>query len=147
VTEFITNFGDECRNEYGSIRQRYVKHEYMHDNIDIDHVLDFYQEWRDDSEYFCLHGQPLNDNVPETYKFVKCAKRGNDVYKYLVNERLKPLRKLGNVTFFDDNGSKSTRLLFITLTYDPKLCNSDIAWMNIGYEFHLWCNNLRKHYN
>jgi hypothetical protein len=141
-------FGDNCRNEYGSIRQKFVRYHYDIGDIDINNVLDFYPEWRDDTEYFCLKGLPLIEGLPLKYKFVKCAKRGNDVYRFLVNQRLEPLRNLGTITFFDESwGTKTTRLLFVTLTYDTKRCDSDTAWDSIGKEFHLWCNNLRKHYD
>jgi len=126
---------------------------------DLKDIMGLYQEWRDDPEYYCMHGTLRDmskffvdwykDNLPlEVYKFVLASKRGNDVYRYLVTNKLKPLMELENVHFFsDDWGDKTTNILFVTLTYDTKRSDPDQAWHNVGSEFHLFCNNLRKQYD
>jgi len=41
------------------------------------------------------------------------------------------------LVFFNpkDRGAKRTRALWVTLTYDTKLCSFDNAWRNVGMEF------------
>lgn len=167
VKDDLSIFDDNFRNEYGSIRRKFAYTQYSVGNVNLQGVVDLYKEWRDDHEYFILRKPHMiyqetfdRDNVSYLgnvgiikeyldgycYKFVKASKRGNDVYKYLVKEKLKQLNGL-DITFFKDNwGDKRTSLLFITLTYDNNRCTDTVAWQNIGEEFHLFCNNLRKRY-
>ena len=78
------------------------------------------------------------------YVAVKCAKQGNDVYVSRVDRRLYGLGfHVPNVDF-DFEKNRYTNILFITLTYDTKLCSFDEAWMNIGKEFNRWKANIRK---
>jgi hypothetical protein len=161
-------YGDEFRNDYGSIRRCFARTQYYNDRIDKNDILKLYQEWRDDTEYFILRGVVYDKTEQECiirrdneeyytwelppdfdylYKFVKASKRGNDVYKKLVNQKLKPLDEIQNIIFFtDDTTDKRTSALFVTLTYDNNRCSDNTAWKNIGDEFHLFINNLRKHY-
>ena len=150
-------FGQEYRNEYNSIRWGKVRSQFLGNNIILPDVTTLYEEWKDDAEYIVLKGTKdfiqkdldLKENVfPEyVYRFVKASKRGNDVYRYLVKKRLKPLEDIPNVTFFkDDWGVKNTNLLFVTLTYDTKRCDETTAWKNIGIDYHLFCTKLRQEY-
>ena len=156
-------------NEYGCIRRSKIHFEYGIGNLALNEVVKYYTTWRDDPEYFILRGitegnldqqrllfkwtNELEDtwytpnDTHYIYKFVKASKRGNDVYKHLVNEKLKSLRNLYNIQFFDEHSAdKRTSALFVTLTYDTKRCDPDTAWRNIGKDFHLFHNNLRKKY-
>ena len=162
LTEEIPSslFGQEIRNEYGSIRWGKVRNQYAYGNIVLPDVLDIYDEWRKDDEYIVMRGTKdvLQTTVdlldaydivyPEhVYRFIKASKRGNDVYQYLVKKRLKPLNDLPDVTFFkDDWGDKHTNLLFVTLTYDTKRCDESTAWKNIGIDYHLFYTKLRQAY-
>jgi hypothetical protein len=165
---FLASYDSFLCNEYGSLRWRFIRRHYFSKNLTIKDIIDIYPEWRDDSEFFILHGLVDNSTMqsrliskydppedtwflePEKediYKFIKASKRGNDVYKHLVSEKLKPLMESQNIMFFDDHTTdKRTSVLFITLTYDNKKCGIDQAWKNIGVEFHLFHNNLRKMY-
>lgn len=144
-------------NEYGSIRRCKVLSEYNIKNINLKEVVGLYRDWRDDPEYFILRGveeyfqqdllQVNHSQLDFIYKFIKASKRGNDVYKHLVTEKLKPLKELPDFYFFDEHtADKRTSLLFVTLTYDSNLCSVNEAWKNIGKDFHLFINNLRKQY-
>lgn len=79
---------------------------------------------------------------------VKCSKRGNDVYRYRVYRRFKGLASLAKkIVFFNPknrNQNKKTRALFVTLTYDTKLCGFGQAWINIGIEFNRFMSHVRK---
>ena len=190
----ISSFDDnEFKNEYEAIRCKFVKNGFFNGVIGLSDVVNLYRTWRDDAEYFILCSQSYfhqetfdrdrtsylgNVGIIKTYigenkyKFIKASKRGNDVYKYLVDKKLKPINELQNVLFFkEDWGDKHTSLLFITLTYAIRKCLScgkhyklglnqcpfcksyefiDLspseAWKNIGVDYHLFCNKLRKKY-
>jgi len=94
----------------------------------------------------------LNPKGKESFKSevfaVKCSKRGNDVYRYRVYRRFKGLASLAEKTVFfnprDRNQNKKTRALFVTLTYDTKLCTFNDAWQNIGVEFNRFMSQVRK---
>lgn len=150
--EPISSTVDEIfTNSYGSVRRSKVYPQYKLENLTLKEVVDLYRIWRDDHEYFILKGYPEHfqqdlsgNNKSECeclYKFIKASKRGNDIYKHLVEQKLKPLNELPDFEFGDH-----TSLLFVTLTYDKKRCGVKQGWKNIGEEFHLFINNLRKQY-
>jgi len=77
---------------------------------------------------------------------VKCAKRGNDVYRSRVYRRFKDLCGISDdLVFFNpkDRGAKTTRALWVTLTYDTKLCTFAEAWRNVGVELNRFMAYLR----
>jgi len=78
---------------------------------------------------------------------VKCAKRGNDVYVSRVKSRFRGLEKHSeDILFFNpkDRGSKKTQALFVTLTYDSKLCQYGQAWEQIGTQFNSFMSYVRS---
>ncbi|MCJ7635268.1 hypothetical protein MUP77_23125, partial [Candidatus Bathyarchaeota archaeon] len=78
---------------------------------------------------------------------VKCAKRGNDVYRSRVRQRFEGLTSMADeLVFFNakDHGPKRTRALWVTLTYDSKRCSFKEAWKNIGEEFNRFMSYIRK---
>jgi len=95
-----------------------------------------------------LHEDSLKGFTFETEYFaVKCAKRGNDVYRSRVYGRFKGLcGNSENLVFFNprDRGAKRTRALWVTLTYDTKLCSFDNAWRNVGMEFNRFMAYVRE---
>jgi hypothetical protein len=80
---------------------------------------------------------------------VKCSKRGNDVYHSRVENRFRGLsHKAEPLTFFDPKArdAKATRALWVTLTYDTKLCTYKEAWEQIGIEFNGFMANVRRNF-
>ena len=117
--------------------------------FDKDDIISQYEKWVIEEKYMimCHEREKWLENAGD-YEYVarKCAKRGNDVYLSRVEERLKGLGKhIPNVDF-DFEKNPYTTMLFITLTYDTKLCLFDVAWKNIGIEFNRWRANIRKKY-
>ena len=93
--------------------------------VDIEYLKDSYLEWRDNDEYIFLQKQTSNlrilGEVKTEFIAIKCSKRGNDVYWWRVNKRLKFLYKLKEKTLFDPHANlKTTNVFFVTLTYDTK---------------------------
>jgi len=85
------------------------------------------------------------------YQAVKCSKRGNDVYGDRVKKRLGFLKKAEDLVFFkrEDFGVKKvvkTRLLWISFTWDSKLCGLEDSWLNGEYFWNLMITNLRNKY-
>lgn len=116
---------------------------------DKDDIADKYEAWVLENRYMVMAHQIeawLSDAGEYEYIAVKCAKRGNDVYVARVNSRLHGVgRNLPNIQHnFHEN--PFTSMLFITLTYDTKLCSFYEAWQRIGIEFNLYRANLRKKY-
>ena len=111
-------------------------------------LLAIYQEWRDSPEYFVIadiHPRTFK----RTFKAYKCAKRGNDVYNFRQNQRFRELDRIsedyGDERIFDINASKpKTSLLFVTLTYDTKLCDRVSAWYGISEEWNRYISAIRK---
>ena len=158
-------------NGHGSIRRCHVKLEFFNNLLSLEDIVDLYCQWRDDDEYFLLEGEvPCIEDIhvggdsyfyarfPEYYKggvrshtirkWIKMAKRGNDVYRFLVGKRFNDVfEKLPNITFFDEDwGVKETRVLFLTLTYDPNRCDVKEAWCNIGKDWDNFKKRLYKEY-
>ena len=90
----------------------------------------------------------LNGFENETFA-VKCAKRGNDVYRSRVRRRFEGLSTMmDKLVFFNpnDHGPKRTRALWGTLTYDSKLCSFRDAWVKIGIELNRFMSFVRRQF-
>ena len=115
----------------------------------VSEIVDKYTEWVSVVTYMILNRIDLKTFNSEVFA-VKASKRGNDVYRQRVYRRFKEFCQLvENVFFFnpkDRKEEKKTKALFITLTYDTKLCSLDEAWRNIGVEFNRFMSFLRKKY-
>jgi hypothetical protein len=120
-------------------------------NGDLQGLVDYYESWRDLSEYLVLQNQNFKQDLKTDIKktiAVKCSKRGNDVYRNRVRKRLDWMNGLQDVRFFKDEdiskGLAKTRMIFFTLTYDTKRCSLMNAWEAIGSEYNIWISRLRS---
>ena len=122
--------------------------DYKQFNYTIPEIVKHYVEWVSEDKYMIM--ARWNDTTWKNDVFaVKCAKRGNDVYRFRVYRRFKGLSaQTQNLLFFNpkDRGVKKTRALFVTLTYDTKLCSFQDAWRNIGVEFNRFMAYIRKQF-
>jgi hypothetical protein len=117
--------------------------------FDIHDIVRKYESWVLEDKFMVMaHEREVwVSNAGETeYIALKCAKRGNDVYVSRVDSRLYGIGL--NVPDIQHNFHENpfTSMLFITLTYDTKLCSFSEAWKQIGIEFNLYRANLRKKY-
>ncbi len=116
---------------------------------DLEGLEKVYIEWRDYNEYIVVQKQTENLRIEgeidrETIA-IKCSKRGNDVYWWRVENRIKKLYNLKAQALFDPHRSiKLTSVLFATLTYDVKQSSISNAWETEGEDFNKWIRNLRK---
>lgn len=122
--------------------------DYVRLNYSVPEIVERYVSWVSKSNYMILVRWNKEKWKNDVYA-VKCAKRGNDVYCSRVYRRFKGLcSKSENIIFFNpkDRGAKTTRALWVTLTYDVKLCSFRDAWSNIGIEFNRFMSYVRKHF-
>jgi len=108
--------------------------DYLQFNYSVPEIVEQYVEWVNDVKYMILSRWDGSKN--EVFA-VKCAKRGNDVYRWRVYRRFKGLCSWADdLVFFNpkDRGAKRTRALWVTLTYDVKRCSFKEAWRNVGVE-------------
>jgi hypothetical protein len=122
--------------------------DYIQYKFSVPEIIDRYVEWVKDAEYMILSRWNKLEWKNDVYA-VKCAKRGNDVYRFRVYKRFKGLcSKADDMSFFNpkDRGVKKTRALWVTLTYDDKLCSFREAWRNIGVEFNRFMAYIRKEF-
>ncbi len=120
-------------------------------DIDFQELEKFYLDWRNYDEYIVLQKQSdslrVKGEVEKQTFAIKCSKRGNDVYWWRVDKRLRFLKNLQSATLFDPHGNiKRSNVLFATLTYDIGKCTVREACETVGVDFNNWIRNLRKKY-
>jgi len=127
---------------------RYFLKEYARLNYSLDQIVEQYKEWALEALYMILTKWNSEKWKNDVYA-VKCAKRGNDVYRSRVESRFRGLRRYSeDIIFFNpkDRGKKETCALWVTLTYDTKRCLYGEAWENIGIEFNGFMSYLRRNF-
>jgi hypothetical protein len=128
---------------------RAFRKDYLKQNFSVDEIEEKYKEWVLENTYMIL--SKLNkDKLKNEVFAVKCSKRGNDVYRNRANNRFDGLcHKSEKVVFFkpkDRSNEKTTRALWITLTYDTKLCSYKEAWEQIGIEFNSFMAHAKRNF-
>jgi hypothetical protein len=120
--------------------------DYIQFNYSVSEIVERYAEWVNDVKYMIL--TRWNEKKWKNDVFaVKCAKRGNDVYRSRVSRRFAGLcSRAEDLVFFNpkDRGAKRTRALWVTLTNDTKRCSFGEAWRNVGVEFNRFMAYVRK---
>lgn len=155
VEEIEIPFAD-IRNELESLRVKNVRSAYFGEGtLSKTDVVSIFRLWQQESEYICLLEEGsyemdlkgFQEYGKLEYHFFKAAKRGNDVYLRGLNRRFQPLLNLPPMLIFDPSwGDKHTNAIFLTLTFDPDLMDSDGAWSNIGKMWHVFLAKLRQEY-
>jgi len=115
---------------------------------ELSELTAFYRSWRDFDEYGVIQRQEWRgcDCIKKTIA-VKCAKRGNDVYKRRVERRMGIFElSRGDVEFFKWNESAPrVSMLFVTLTWKVQGSVSE-SWEGVGQAFNRWITLLREKY-
>lgn len=122
--------------------------DYAKYNYSDDEIVDRYILWVKEDKYMILSRWNKDKWINEIFA-VKCSKRGNDVYKFRVLGRFSGVcKQAGDVIFFNrkNRGKKTSKALFVTLTYDTKRCTFQDAWINIGVEFNRFMSWIRKQF-
>jgi len=122
--------------------------DYIQFNYSVSEIVERYVEWISEVKFMILTRWNKEKWKNEVFA-VKCAKRGNDVYRFRVSRRFRGMCSMSDdLVFFNpkDRGVKKTRALWVTLTYDVKLCDFKDAWRNIGKEFNRFMARVRKRF-
>jgi hypothetical protein len=117
---------------------------------DISLLTEAFKCWRDFDEYLVIKGEHRETGEKKFYG-VKCSKRGNDVYGERTRKRLGFLKGAENLVFFkkEDFDCKKivkTRLLWMTFSFDSKLCSLKDSWVEGEHYWNLMITNLRNKY-
>ncbi|WGM88579.1 MAG: hypothetical protein NUK63_06545 [Candidatus Bathyarchaeum tardum] len=128
-----------------SRKAAFKEHKRCH--FSVSEIVEKYSEWVSEDTYMIFDRLDLRNYEHKTFA-IKCSKRGNDVYRKRVYRRFRELSNLANEADFfnpkDRTNDKTTRALFVTLTYDTKRCSLDSAWENMGLEFNCFMAYVRK---
>ena len=131
------------------LSRKAVLREHKEFGYSVSEIEEKYLAWVSVVLYMIVNRMDLRTFKSEVFA-VKCAKRGNDVYRKRVYRRFKELCELVEKVFFfnpkDRVENKKTRALFVTLTCDTKRCSLDEAWESIGVEFNRFMSYVRKHF-
>jgi hypothetical protein len=125
-----------------------LKH-YVQNNSPLELIIEKYKEWVSEDTYMILSKWNQKKWKNEVFA-VKCSKRGNDVYRSRVKNRFVGLsNKAENLVFFnpkDRNNKQTSYALWVTLTYDTKICPFKEAWEKIGIEFNGFMSYIRSNF-
>lgn len=139
---------DLVKNKDGCIRWKYIRAAYFSHLVDLNFVVNAYDEWVTSREDLWIDGYDAADQLVGTY-IVAASKRGNEYYKKRLNKKFSFFEDLSPIHFFcEEWGHKTTPMLFVSLTVDPELVKNDIdqAWDVIAHEFHIFETKLRQEY-
>jgi hypothetical protein len=110
-----------------------------------------FESWRDFDEYLVLRYH--SETEKPLIVGVKAAKRGNDVYVRRLSQRLRFIRqnyrneRFFSLTDFTTEKKIETGLLWVTLTWDPRLFSHRQAWrVEIGKRWNRYISGLRRKY-
>ena len=116
---------------------------------DKEDIVQKFVAWEIEDKYMVMCHQKeawLKEAGEYEYYALKCSKRGNDVYVRRVENRLFGIKQRCQDVTFNFWGNPYTSILFVTFTYDIKLCSFVDAWTNLGTEFNRAKANIRKQF-
>jgi len=122
--------------------------DYLRLNYSVEEIVEKYKVWVSEATYMILSKWNREDRKNNVFA-VKCSKRGNDVYRSRVERKFIGLsHKAEMLAFFNPKAreAQATRALWVTLTYDTKLCTYKEAWENIGVEFNNFTAFVRSQF-
>ena len=125
----------------------YYKSVLSREKPNLDDIIDAFICWSHFVEYLIFRKENIYTYHKE-YRAVKAAKRGNDVYSWRLDKRLKHLFDLPQIEFFnykDRNSIQKTRAIFATFTYDRNE-RLDMLWEDVGKDFNRWISTMRRRY-
>jgi len=140
-------------DSFGNIRLAKIRDYLEHPKqSDVDFMQEVYLKWVSSPEALILKG--TNTSTGEERMIgVKCSKRGNDVFNKRLDGKLSFLESLKSEGFelFDSadftlDKKVFSSVLWVTLTFDSKLCSMDEAWKRIEDDWNSWITNLRNRY-
>lgn len=140
-------------DSYGNIRLARIRDYLTHPGqSDVDFMQEIYLKWVSSPEALILQGTHSETGEKKMIG-VKCSKRGNDVFNrrldgklcFLESLKSKGFELFGTADFTVDKKVFSSAL-WVTLTFDSKICSLDEAWRRIEDDWNSWITNLRNRY-
>lgn len=109
-------------------------------------IIDSYTYWVETPVFLEIRERTTEGLKRKTrWLSIKASKRGNDVANRALQRRLTPIRDAMRESEFSIDGTH-TRLLYITLTWDTKLCSASDSWYRMGEDFDRFMARLRKRF-
>jgi hypothetical protein len=142
----ITDFNKVVRDRRGVPRLKLTRDAYFSGRVGLDFVKETYLRWVSTPEWLRIAVEnESGERIDEIRS--ECCKRGNGIYRWKMRRRLDWLAGLPDAQFFDPaarDSKKTTKAVFVTLTYDTKLCDRDEAWRRVSSEWNCWVTAVRK---
>ncbi|MDP2972401.1 MAG: hypothetical protein Q8P64_24835 [Deltaproteobacteria bacterium] len=143
---------DQSRADGDQVKPRrnrvYLQGLLSYEKPDLEAVVSWFRDWSSHDEYLILRKDSGLEAGLE-FKAVKMAKRGNSVYSYRVEERLRGLDAVPDLKWFnprDRSSRHQTSALFVTLTYERTDLRVDEAWERIGEDYNRFISAMRARY-
>lgn len=115
----------------------------------LSYVRQRYLDWVNDEKYMILARYSYLTNKHRHFA-VLLSKRGNLIYKRRILSRFSKLSvPLSKITFFNEFTNDKvvhTPSLWLTLTYDTKICDLETAWLRIAKQFNRFRSNIIRRY-
>lgn len=134
----------EFCNANGLVRLNRVKNSLKYNQLSLEQIKLIYRKWVNQKEYFVL----WEEHKSKGHAYL-CAKRGNDVYNYKINQKFKDIEKLanfyGDTKLFDINEpAPKTNCVFVTFTYDRKISSLDESWNLISEQYNRAISAIKR---
>ncbi len=137
---YLADWSDSIKDDRGRVRLHKARCAFLQGSFEFDDIKKAYQMWVGCDEYGKINVK--KDGVVIETIISKLPKRGNDIYRWKLKKRLGFLDSLEDSKFFDPNDfdesigswdtvhrpSPKTKMLFVTLTWDPKTGDLESAW-------------------
>jgi hypothetical protein len=141
----------ECLDSQDNVRLRKARKVFLPLNQDqIGPLSAIYEKWQLTPEALILKGTNLRSGEV-SYVGVKASKRGNDVCSMRQNRKmgfLRELRKDAQFFSLEDAlaGKALANVLWVTLTFDSKLCSLHDAWIHLSPRISSFIERLKKQF-
>lgn len=129
---YLSDWSDSIKDDRGRVRLLNARCAFLGGSFSFEDLKRAYKLWVDLPEFSKIEvwSNITNDLI---YTLVGlCPKRGNDIYRWKLKNRLGFLERLEDLDFFNPRDHEvrggKTKMLFVTLTWDPSMCDLETAW-------------------
>ena len=127
---YSSDWSESIKDDRGRVRLHLARRSFLQGSFKFDDLKKAYAMWVGLPE-FGLMDIFLDGTFVKKKKF-ELPKRGNGIYRWKLKDRLSFLDRFKNINFFNPKDrevrGKKTRMLFVTLTWDPSSCDLETAW-------------------
>jgi hypothetical protein len=112
----------------------------------IEEISEAYLGWVSNNQYMIFEQKRHRSPIRQIASLI--PKRGNIKYAYRVRRKFREF-----ILPFEYEQKKSeiivegkTKVLFLTLTFDPSICDFKTAWDSVGYFWNIFMASVRRHF-